>query len=170
VTGGAAEAGVRDGRPTAAPPARWRRGGRPPCAQRGLVRAVETDEQSWSASATRHLEAPTPSADGKYAHEEIAGRSGKILVPAFGRIEKEMAQADRRAETAVVEVLEVNKYIARPLEMEDPKVVDRQTALIDIYHKIRPATRPRPSRRARCCSRCSSTRAATTWRRSAATS
>jgi DNA-directed RNA polymerase subunit beta len=32
----------------------------------------------------------------------------------------------------------VSPYISATLEMEDPKVVDRQTAMLDIYHKIRP--------------------------------
>ena len=35
-------------------------------------------------------------------------------------------------------MLEVPRYIAATLEMEDPKVVDRHTAILDIYHKIRP--------------------------------
>ncbi len=75
---------------------------------------------------------------GKYAVSDITDGTGKLLVHAFGRIEKDMAKRIAAMELTEIEVLEVHRYIAATLDMEDPKVVDRQTAILDIYHKIRP--------------------------------
>ena len=76
---------------------------------------------------------------GKYALTDIADTAGKPIVPAYQRIEKETARKiGAGIGVASLEVLEVPRFIAATLDIEDPKVVDQQTALVDIYHKIRP--------------------------------
>jgi DNA-directed RNA polymerase subunit beta len=75
---------------------------------------------------------------GKYATADISDAAGKLLVPAYGRITPDLAKRVAGAGLSEIEVVEVHKYIAATLEMEDPKVVDRNTAMVDIYHKIRP--------------------------------
>ncbi len=86
----------------------------------------------------------------KYAVADIHDASGKLLVSAYHKIDKalavkvaaifDVASADENTtgELPGLEVLEVSSYISATLDMEDPKVVDRQTAMLDIYHKIRP--------------------------------
>ncbi len=75
---------------------------------------------------------------GRYAVADIVDENGKTLVPAYGKIDKETARKITSLALGSLEVLEVSRHIAATLEMEDPKVVDRDTALLDIYHKIRP--------------------------------
>jgi DNA-directed RNA polymerase subunit beta len=73
-----------------------------------------------------------------YAVHDIVDNTGKLLVPAYARIEKDMIRRVAALELGSLEVLQVSRFIAATLDMEDPKVVDQQTALLDIYHKIRP--------------------------------
>jgi DNA-directed RNA polymerase subunit beta len=83
----------------------------------------------------------TPDADtltGLYALLDLHDTNGAILVHAFTRIEKEAAKKLAALELPSLELLEVPKFISATLELEDVKVVDRKTALMDIYHKIRP--------------------------------
>ena len=84
------------------------------------------------------LESPTADdLTGKYSVHDL--RDGdQLLVPAFAKIDKLSATKLAEIGLSTVDVLEVHRYIAATLEHEDPKVVDRQTALLDIYHKIRP--------------------------------
>ncbi|MES2461687.1 MAG: DNA-directed RNA polymerase subunit beta [Armatimonadota bacterium] len=98
--------------------------------------ALQGDGAVSIADAAREL--TTESLTGKYAVSDIFDGAGKLLIPAFSRIEKEMAKRIAGLELSSIEVLEVPRYIAATLEMEDPKVVDRHTAILDIYHKIRP--------------------------------
>ena len=85
------------------------------------------------------LEAPDAEAlTGKYALDDITDGAKKLLTPAYGRIEKELAKRIAALELPSITVLEVPRFIAATLDMEDPKVIDQATALIDIYHKIRP--------------------------------
>ena len=100
----------------------------------------ETDEQILDRFGTR-VTIDAPDADslvGKFAVSDILDENGKTLVPAYGKIDKELARRVAALELSSLDVLEVSRNIAATLEMEDPKVVDRQTALLDIYHKIRP--------------------------------
>jgi DNA-directed RNA polymerase subunit beta len=110
--------------------------------------AVETDQQILERFGKRvtlgatEAAALTPvSAEdllGKYTTYEVLDANGKTILPAFARIEKDSAKKIAALDLATLEVLDVPKFISATLDMEDPKVVDQQTALLDIYHKIRP--------------------------------
>jgi DNA-directed RNA polymerase subunit beta len=102
--------------------------------------SVETDEQILNRFAKRiTLDAPdAESLVGKYSVAEFHDAAGKLITPAFAKIEKEQAKRIAALGAGTIEVLDVPRYIAATLEMEDSKVVDRTTALLDIYHKIRP--------------------------------
>jgi DNA-directed RNA polymerase subunit beta len=101
---------------------------------------IETDEQILEFFG-KHVTLDAPDAEaltGKYAVAEITDAAGKQVVPAYGRIEKESARKVAGLGLSSIEVLEVPRFIAATLDLEDPKVVDQHTALVDIYHKIRP--------------------------------
>ena len=101
---------------------------------------VETDAQILERFGTRIvLEGVTLEAvTGKYTVGEVLDAAGKTILPAYSRIEKEAAKKIAALELSALEVLEVPKFIAATLEMEDAKVTDQYTALLDIYHKVRP--------------------------------
>jgi DNA-directed RNA polymerase subunit beta len=103
-------------------------------------KSVESDQEILETFGKRvTIDAPdAESLSGKYAVADITDAAGKLLVPAFARIAPDMAKRIAGLELSEIEVVEVHKYIAATLEMEDPKVVDRNTAMVDIYHKIRP--------------------------------
>ena len=101
---------------------------------------VETDQQILERFGKR-VTLDAPEADtlvGKYAAYDITDSSNRLLVPAFSKIDKEMGRRIAGLGAGSVEVLEVSRYISATLDMEDPKVVDQNTALLDIYHKVRP--------------------------------
>ena len=101
---------------------------------------VETDAQILEYFGKRVV-LENPTADdllGKFAVEDILDGTGKLLVPAYSKIEKAMGVRIAGLELSSIEVLQTSKFIGATLEMEDPKVVDQFTALLDIYHKIRP--------------------------------
>ena len=102
--------------------------------------SIQTDAQIIERFGTRvTLEGVTAeSVTGKYTVEEILDAAGKPILPAYSRIEKESAKKIAALERSAIEVLEVPKFIAATLEMEDSKVTDQYTALLDIYHKVRP--------------------------------
>lgn len=101
---------------------------------------VETDHQILETFGKRIvLENPTvEDLLGKYTLTDITEGNGKMIVPAYGRMERDIARRVAGLELPSLEVLQVSKFIPATLEMEDSKVVDRMTALLDIYHKIRP--------------------------------
>jgi DNA-directed RNA polymerase subunit beta len=112
---------------------------------------AETDAESWncSASASRSTCRMPNRLPISLRSPISSDESGKLLVSAYHKIDKasatkiaaifDRASADESVTTLPgLEVLEVSPYISATLEMEDPKVVDRQTAMLDIYHKIRP--------------------------------
>ncbi len=102
--------------------------------------STETDVQILSHFGTREtIEGPSAeSLTGKYTVEEVTDAAGKTILPAYAKIEKDAAKKIAALELSALEVLELPKYIAATLEMEDSKVTDAHTALLDIYHKIRP--------------------------------
>ena len=63
---------------------------------------------------------------------------GKLIVAAYKKIDKESAKKIAALGRESLEVLELSRYISATLDMEDPKIIDKQTAMMDIYHKIRP--------------------------------
>ncbi len=109
---------------------------------RVIVRSeeLESDHQIIERFGTRTtLEIPDADAlTGKFATHDIFDTDGKLLVPGYAKIDKASAVRLGALELPTLEVFEVHRYVAATLEIEDPKVVDRQTALMDIYHKIRP--------------------------------
>ena len=100
---------------------------------------IESDEEILERFGKRVvLEAPTEDdLTGKYACADLYD-GDRLLVPAYGRIDRESAVRLAQSGLGSVEVLEVHRYISATLEMEDAKVVDCRTAMQDIYHKIRP--------------------------------
>ncbi len=80
----------------------------------------------------------TPRKRVPFALTEIADKNGKVLVPAFGRIDKETARKIEALSLDSLEILYVNNYVVATLET-DNNVVSKETALIDIYKKIRPS-------------------------------
>ncbi|MFM7320832.1 MAG: DNA-directed RNA polymerase subunit beta, partial [Armatimonadota bacterium] len=99
----------------------------------------ETDEEILDRFGKRVvLEAPAEEdLVGKYAVSDLYD-GDRLMVPAYGRIDRESAVRLVQAGRTNLEVLDVHRYIAATLELEDPKVVDCRSALQDIYHKIRP--------------------------------
>ena len=102
-------------------------------------REMETDAQILDLFGKKvTIEKPdADSVTGRYALTDLHEGSS-ILVHAYTKIEKEAAKKLAAMELPSLELLEVPKFISATLEMEDVKVVDRKTALMDIYHKIRP--------------------------------
>ncbi len=103
-------------------------------------KSVESDQEILETFGKRvTLDAPDAEVlTGKYAAGDITDAAGKLLVPAFSRIAPDMAKRIAGLELSEIEVIEVHKYVAATLDMEDAKVVDKNTAMVDIYHKIRP--------------------------------
>ena len=84
---------------------------------------IETDAQILERFGKRvTIESPDiESLTGKYAVEEITDSAGKLLAPAFGRIEKDLAKRIAALDLPSIEMLEVPRFIAATLDMEDPK-------------------------------------------------
>jgi DNA-directed RNA polymerase subunit beta len=79
-----------------------------------------------------------PEARWRYAATDLYDGSGKLIVPAYARIDRDAAKKLIAMGANEVEVLEVHRFIGLSLEMEEAKITDRKSALHDIYHKIRP--------------------------------
>ena len=73
-----------------------------------------------------------------YALANITDSNGKILVAAFHKIEREAARKIEGLALESLDVLYVNHFVVATME-NDNAVVNKQTALIDIYKKIRPS-------------------------------
>ncbi|MDR3709719.1 MAG: DNA-directed RNA polymerase subunit beta [Capsulimonadaceae bacterium] len=86
--------------------------------------------------AGRELE--TPRKRVPFAMTDIRDKNGKILVPAFGKIDRDAARKIEALALESLDILYVNSYVVATMETE-PNVIDKQTALIDIYKKIRPS-------------------------------
>ncbi|MDW8207479.1 MAG: DNA-directed RNA polymerase subunit beta, partial [Chloroherpetonaceae bacterium] len=70
--------------------------------------------------------------------QDIVDDRGKVLVKAYARInDKTTANAVARLKLPSIEVLEVNNYVEATLEQD--AAIDAETALLDIYRKIRPS-------------------------------
>lgn len=105
---------------------------------------IETDQQILDHFSTRVsldpallVEVDVLDEKWRYAAVDLYDAQGKLAVPAYGRIDKEAAKKFVGMETTI-DVLEVHRFIGLTLEMEEAKVIDRKSALHDIYHKIRP--------------------------------
>jgi len=97
-----------------------------------------TDAEILELFGTRVLLSKPAAEDlvGKLAISEIKGSDGKVAVHAYKRIEQKQANDIASMAPESLEVLEVSRYITATLEADPTK--DENTALLDIYKKIRP--------------------------------
>ncbi|MCC6445652.1 MAG: DNA-directed RNA polymerase subunit beta [Armatimonadetes bacterium] len=87
------------------------------------------------------LEPTRENVTGLRAAEDVVDpKSGKVIVHAYGRIERSQAQAIERLRLPELEILEVSPYIEATLEQDPATDKDdaQREALLDIYRKIRP--------------------------------
>jgi len=107
------------------------------------------------------------------AEEAVDPRTGEVLADADVELTKELQLKLEKAKVKKVQVLVIPKqdlYASIRKTLEKDSVRSKEEALIELYRKLPPATRP-PWKAPRTCSRiCSSRPAAMTWPRSAATS
>ena len=89
-------------------------------------------------STRRTLEAPTPEMlMGKRPVSDLIDEKGKTLVRAYGLIaDKTTANAVAKLRLESLEVLHVNPYVESTIEQD--ATFDAESALLDIYKKIRP--------------------------------
>ncbi len=73
-----------------------------------------------------------------YATADLKDAAGKVLVKAYEKIDRETAKKIGTLGLDSLEVIYLNNYIVATLDMEGSAVYNRETALIDIYRKIRP--------------------------------
>jgi DNA-directed RNA polymerase subunit beta len=73
-----------------------------------------------------------------YALANIPDANGKVIVAAFHKIEREAARKIEGLGLETLDVLYVNHFVVATIE-SDNAVINKQTALIDIYKKIRPS-------------------------------
>ncbi len=73
-----------------------------------------------------------------YATADIKDSAGKVLVKAYEKIDRETARKIEGLGLDSLEVIYLNNYIVATLDMEGSAVYNKETALIDIYRKIRP--------------------------------
>jgi DNA-directed RNA polymerase subunit beta len=69
---------------------------------------------------------------------DIKDKNGKTIVASYHRVDKEAARKIENLNLSSLDILYVNSLVVATIETE-PNVVDKQTALIDIYKKIRPS-------------------------------
>ncbi|NLI01595.1 MAG: DNA-directed RNA polymerase subunit beta [Chthonomonadales bacterium] len=73
----------------------------------------------------------------RLAADVVDPKTGKILVRAMHRLDKTAAAAILKHNVPEIEIYDVHRYIKATLEQEG-QVSDAQSALIDIYKKLRP--------------------------------
>jgi DNA-directed RNA polymerase subunit beta len=73
-----------------------------------------------------------------YAANDILDAAGKVLVRAFDKIDRETARKIEALALNSLDVIYLNNYVVATLDQEGSAVYNKQTALIDIYRKIRP--------------------------------
>ena len=104
-----------------------------------LYTRTESNEDILNLFSTRRtLEAPTPETLlGKRPIEDIVDDKGKVLVQSYGLIaDKTTANAIAKLRLETLEVLHVNPYVEATIEQD--ATFDTESALLDIYKKIRP--------------------------------
>ncbi len=104
-----------------------------------LYTRTESNEDILNLFSTRRtLEVPTPEALlNKRPVEDIVDEKGKVLVRSFGLIsDKTTANAVAKLRLESLEVLHVNPYVESTIEQD--ATFDTESALLDIYKKIRP--------------------------------
>ena len=73
-----------------------------------------------------------------YASHDIQDANGKVLVRAYDKIDRETARKIEALALNTLDVIYLNNYIVATLDQEGSAVYSKETALIDIYRKIRP--------------------------------
>ncbi|BDI31302.1 hypothetical protein CCAX7_33530 [Capsulimonas corticalis] len=73
-----------------------------------------------------------------YAAQDIIDTSGKAIVKAYEKIDKEAARKIEALGLDTLDIVYINNYIVATLDQEGTAVYSKETALIDIYRKIRP--------------------------------
>ncbi len=73
-----------------------------------------------------------------YASHDIQDANGKVLVRAYDKIDRETARKIEALALNSLDVIYLNNYIVATLDQEGSAVYSKETALIDIYRKIRP--------------------------------
>ena len=73
-----------------------------------------------------------------YAAMDIQDTSGKAIVKAYEKIDKEAARKIEALGLDSLDIVYINNYIVATLDQEGTAVYSKETALIDIYRKIRP--------------------------------
>jgi DNA-directed RNA polymerase subunit beta len=73
-----------------------------------------------------------------FASADMVGPDGKMIVRGFEKLERDAVRKIEALGLETLEVLYVNNYIVATLDMEGGAVYSKETALIDIYKKIRP--------------------------------
>ena len=73
-----------------------------------------------------------------YTTTDIADANGKIFARAYEKIDKEVARKIEALHLDSLDVIYVSNYVVATLDQEGNSVYSKETALIDIYRKIRP--------------------------------
>ncbi|MCL6518610.1 MAG: DNA-directed RNA polymerase subunit beta [Armatimonadetes bacterium] len=72
----------------------------------------------------------------RVAEEVVDPKTGKLILEAYGKIEKEVARKIENLKLPEIAVLRVNRYIESTLSQDPTR--NKEEALLDIYKKIRP--------------------------------
>ncbi len=97
---------------------------------------VETEIVSRNDDGTTKEERPRKRVP--YAATDILGDNGKPVVRAYEKIERETVKKIESLALSTLDVLYLNSYIVATLDQEGGAITSKETALIDIYRKIRP--------------------------------
>ena len=73
-----------------------------------------------------------------YAAHDIKDASNKVLVRAYDKIDRDIARKIEGLGIDTLDVIYLSNYIVATLDQEGSTVYSKETALIDIYRKIRP--------------------------------
>ncbi len=73
-----------------------------------------------------------------YALTDIQDAAGKIIVKANDKIDRDAARKIEALGKDTLDIIYLNNYIVATLDQEGSTVYSKETALIDIYRKIRP--------------------------------
>ena len=73
-----------------------------------------------------------------YALTDIQDATGKIIVKANDKIDRDAARKIEALGKDTLDIIYLNNYIVATLDQEGSTVYSKETALIDIYRKIRP--------------------------------
>jgi len=73
-----------------------------------------------------------------YATADLKDASNKIIVKAYDKIDREAARKIEALALDTLDVIYLNNYIVATLDQEGSAVYSKETALLDIYRKIRP--------------------------------